>query len=104
MFLWRRPAWRIYWLVSNVWAIGQQYADQLHDRSAERPRRSGPPAERRVKRVGGGKTDAARASEQTDAYDRRTIDQPIVDFLNRFTAALGIARPSTSKRPPTARA
>ena len=26
MFLWAPAGWRCYWLVSNVWQIGQQYA------------------------------------------------------------------------------
>ena len=37
MFLWAPAGVALYWLMSNVWGIGQQYADELHDRSAERP-------------------------------------------------------------------
>ena len=46
MFLWAPAGVALYWLVSNVWAIGQQYADELPDRSAERPhgRRLGRPS------------------------------------------------------------
>ena len=49
----------IYWTVSNVWGIGQQMiTNKLIGPSAVRTIR--PPAERRVKNVGGGKTDQAK--------------------------------------------
>ena len=58
MFLWAPAGLAIYWLVSNVWQIGQQYAtNYMIGPTAIRNVR--PAAERRVKRVGGGKTDAA---------------------------------------------
>ena len=48
----------IYWLVGNVWRIGQmQLTNYIHPPKVHVVR---PAAERRVKRVGGGKTDAAR--------------------------------------------
>jgi membrane protein insertase Oxa1/YidC/SpoIIIJ len=49
----------IYWIVNNMWGIGQQL---LTNRLIGPPvvRSVRPPAERRVKRVGSGKTDAAR--------------------------------------------
>jgi YidC/Oxa1 family membrane protein insertase len=48
----------IYWLVGNVWRIGQmQLTNYIHPPKVHVIR---PAAERRVKRVGGGKTDAAR--------------------------------------------
>jgi membrane protein insertase Oxa1/YidC/SpoIIIJ len=48
----------LYWLVSNVWGIGQQYlTNYLIGPPTVRTVR--PPAERRMKRVGSGKTDAA---------------------------------------------
>jgi YidC/Oxa1 family membrane protein insertase len=52
----------LYWLASNVWAIGQQYATNYmigppHVRTVR------PPAERRMKRVGSSKTDAAARGE-----------------------------------------
>jgi YidC/Oxa1 family membrane protein insertase len=49
----------IYWIVNNMWGIGQQL---LTNRliGPQAPRNVRPPAERRVKRVGSGKTDAAR--------------------------------------------
>jgi YidC/Oxa1 family membrane protein insertase len=49
----------IYWIVNNLWGIGQQLlTNRLIGPPAVRSVR--PPAERRVKRVGSGKTDAAR--------------------------------------------
>jgi YidC/Oxa1 family membrane protein insertase len=58
LFLWYPAGVALYWLVNNLWAIGQQYATNYmigppHVRAAR------PPSERRVKRVGGGKTEAA---------------------------------------------
>jgi YidC/Oxa1 family membrane protein insertase len=58
MFLWAPAGVAVYWLMSTLWAIGQQYATNYligppNIRSVR------PPAERRVKRVGGGKTEAA---------------------------------------------
>jgi len=58
MFLWAPSGLAIYWLVSNIWQIGQQYATNYiigppHVRTIR------PAAERKLKRVGGGKTDAA---------------------------------------------
>ena len=58
MFLWAPAGLALYWLVSNVWQIGQQYAtNYMIGPTAIRHVR--PAAERRVKRVGGGKTEAA---------------------------------------------
>jgi YidC/Oxa1 family membrane protein insertase len=57
-FLWTSAGALLYWLVSNVWGIGQQYlTNYLLGPPAVRAVR--PPAERRMKRVGSGKTDAA---------------------------------------------
>jgi YidC/Oxa1 family membrane protein insertase len=63
MFLWAPAGLAIYWLVSNVWQIGQQYATNymIGPTAIRSPR---PAAERRVKRVGGGKTEAADAKSQ----------------------------------------
>jgi YidC/Oxa1 family membrane protein insertase len=49
----------IYWVVNNIWGIGQQLVTNklIGPPNVRTPR---PPAERRVKRVGSGKTDAAR--------------------------------------------
>ncbi len=58
-FLWAPSGLVIYWLVSNVWGIGQQYATNwIIGRPVVRTAR--PPAERRVKTVGSGKTEAAK--------------------------------------------
>jgi len=58
MFLWAPAGLAIYWLVSNVWQIGQQYVtNAIIGPPATRTIR--PAAERRLKRVGGGKTEAA---------------------------------------------
>ena len=57
-FLWTSAGALLYWLVSNVWGIGQQYlTNYLIGPPTVRTVR--PPAERQMKRVGSGKTDAA---------------------------------------------
>lgn len=57
-FLWAPSGLVLYWLVSNVWAIGQQaLTNRLIGPTAQRTVR--PPAERRVKSAGGGKTEQA---------------------------------------------
>jgi YidC/Oxa1 family membrane protein insertase len=59
MFLWAPSGLVIYWLISNIWAIGQQYVtNRIIGPPAVRTVR--PPAERRMKRVGGGKTEGAK--------------------------------------------
>ena len=54
-----------------------------------------------MKRVGGGKTEAAACAGEFD--DDRSTHAPIVDFLNRVTRRSGIETRSTSRRRPTAR-
>jgi len=62
MFLWAPSGLALYWLVSNLWTIGQQYAtNYIIGPPATRTIR--PAAERRLKRVGGGKTEAADAQK-----------------------------------------
>jgi len=57
-FLWAPSGVAIYWFVSNLWGIGQQYlTNYLIGPPNIRPPR--PAAERRVKQAGSGKTDAA---------------------------------------------
>ncbi len=58
MFLWAPAGLAIYYGVTNLWGIGQQY---LTNRLIGPPtvHNVRPAAERRVKRVGGGKTEAA---------------------------------------------
>ena len=48
----------VYWLATNLWAIGQQYLTNYLI-GPPNVRTVRPPAERRVKRVGSGKTEAA---------------------------------------------
>ncbi len=57
-FLWAPAGVAIYWFVSNLWGIGQQYLTNylIGPPKIHTPR---PPAERRMKKVGSGKTDAA---------------------------------------------
>ncbi len=58
MFLWAPSGIAIYWLMSNLWGIGQQYlTNYLIGPPTIRTVR--PPAERRIKRVGESKTEAA---------------------------------------------
>ena len=57
-FLWAPAGLVLYWLTSNLWAIGQQV---LTNRliGPTKPKMARPPAERRVKNVGGGRTEQA---------------------------------------------
>jgi len=58
MFLWAPSGLVIYWFVSNLWAIGQQYfTNWLIGPPVVQAVR--PPAERRVKNVGAGRTERA---------------------------------------------
>ncbi len=58
LFLWYPSGVALYWLVNNIWAIGQQYMTNYLI-GPPNVRAARPPAERRMKRVGGGKTEAA---------------------------------------------
>ena len=61
LFLWYPAGVALYWLVNNIWAIGQQYLTNYiigPPKTARAP--GGSASERRMKRVGGSKTDAAR--------------------------------------------
>lgn len=59
MFIWAPSGLVIYWTVSNLWAIGQQVVtNRLIGPPAVRVIR--PPAERRMKNAGGGKSDQAK--------------------------------------------
>jgi YidC/Oxa1 family membrane protein insertase len=65
MFLWAASGLVIYWTVSNVWGIGQQMiTNRLIGPAVQRTVR--PPAERRVKNVGGGKTDQAAKDKERE--------------------------------------
>lgn len=60
MFLWAPAGLAVYWFVSNVWGIGQQYlTNYLIGPAKAHPGTSASSSERRMKRVGGGKTEAA---------------------------------------------
>jgi YidC/Oxa1 family membrane protein insertase len=59
MFIWAPSGLVLYWTVSNLWAIGQQaLTNRLIGPMPQHSVR--PPAERRVKNVGGGRTDQAK--------------------------------------------
>lgn len=59
MFIWAPSGLVLYWTTSNLWAIGQQaFTNRLIGPTTQRTVR--PPAERRVKNVGGGRTDQAK--------------------------------------------
>jgi len=62
LFLWYPSGVALYWFVNNIWAIGQQYlTNYMIGPPRLAPASGGSSAsERRMKRVGGGKTDAAR--------------------------------------------
>lgn len=59
MFIWAPSGLVLYWTVSNLWAIGQQ---MLTNRliGPPQPRAVRPPAERRIKAAGGGKSSGAK--------------------------------------------
>jgi membrane protein insertase Oxa1/YidC/SpoIIIJ len=59
MFIWAPSGLVLYWTVSNMWAIGQQLVtNRIIGPPA--PRTVRPPAERKVKNAGAGKSVAAR--------------------------------------------
>ncbi|MEO8260652.1 MAG: membrane protein insertase YidC [Acidobacteriota bacterium] len=58
MFLWAPAGVAVYWFMSNLWAIGQQYLTNYLI-GPPNIRNSRPPAERQMKRVGASKTEAA---------------------------------------------
>ena len=60
-FLWAPSGLVLYWLMSNLIGIGQQYATNrlIGKPVAKAPR---PPAERKVKQAGAGQSDGARGS------------------------------------------
>jgi YidC/Oxa1 family membrane protein insertase len=59
MFIWAPSGLVLYWTVSNLWAIGQQaVTNKIIGKVPERTVR--PPAERRVKAAGNGRTESAK--------------------------------------------
>ena len=61
LFLWYPSGVALYWLINNVFAIGQQYTTNymIGPPKIRAASTGGTATERRMKRVGGGKTDAA---------------------------------------------
>jgi YidC/Oxa1 family membrane protein insertase len=70
MFIWAPSGLVLYWTVSNLWAIGQQ---TLTNRIIGPPvvRGARPAADRKVKNVGGGKTDQASGKTEQAAKERK---------------------------------
>jgi YidC/Oxa1 family membrane protein insertase len=63
LFLWYPAGVALYWFVNNIWAIGQQYLTNYMigpPKLAPAPGGGTSAAARRMRRVGSGKTDAAR--------------------------------------------
>ena len=59
MFIWAPSGLVLYWTVSNLWAIGQQaVTNKIIGKVPEHKVR--PPAERRIKAAGGGRTESAK--------------------------------------------
>ena len=61
LFLWYPSGVALYWLINNIFAIGQQYTTNymIGPPKIRAASAGGTATERRMKRVGGGKTDAA---------------------------------------------
>ena len=60
LFLWYPSGVALYWFVNNIWAIGQQYlTNYMIGPPPSVPSTRGSAGERRMKRAGSGKTDAA---------------------------------------------
>jgi YidC/Oxa1 family membrane protein insertase len=66
LFLWYPAGVALYWLINNVFAIGQQYMTNymIGPPKIRAAVSGGTATERRMKRVGGGKTDAAARNNQ----------------------------------------
>jgi len=65
LFLWYPAGVALYWLVNNIWAIGQQYLTNymIGPPKIASASGGGTSTARRMKRVGGGKTEAARENQ-----------------------------------------
>jgi len=76
MFLQAPSGLVIYWLVSNLWAIGQQH---VTNRLIGPPpvHQVRPPGERRVKKAGAGRTEAADKREQQDKGESVEGDEAV---------------------------
>ncbi len=71
MFLWLPAGVAIYYAVTNLWGIGQQYLTNYLI-GPPKVRTIRPPGERRMKRAGAGKTDAAGKAKLSTTED--TVD------------------------------
>jgi YidC/Oxa1 family membrane protein insertase len=60
MFLWAPSGLVVYWLMSNVWAIGQQYVTNRLIGPPKVASIQAPGPDRRLKQAGAGRTDKAR--------------------------------------------
>ena len=61
LFLWYPAGVALYWFVNNIWAIGQQYLTNYMIGPPKIRSTGSSASERRMKRVGGGKSEAARS-------------------------------------------
>ena len=62
MFLWAPSGLVLYWLMSNLWAIGQQHVTNKII-GAPIARAAGAPEQRRLKKIGGGRTERAAGTD-----------------------------------------
>jgi YidC/Oxa1 family membrane protein insertase len=70
MFIWAPSGLVLYWTVSNMWAIGQQLlTNKIIGTQTKGGGRS--PADRKVKNVGGGKTDQASGKTEQAPKERK---------------------------------
>ena len=96
MFLWAPAGVAVYWFMSNLWAIGQQYLTNYLI-GPPNVRSVRPPAERQMKRARERRARPKRrranrsaAGADPDEAIMADATAPIIEFLNRFTAALGV--------------
>ena len=90
MFIWAPSGLVLYWTVSNLWAIGQQ---ALTNRLIGPPRsaRVRPPAERRVKNAGGGRSRAGGEGAEVDGSARTRSRVHAPDVSPRWGCTLDVA-------------
>jgi hypothetical protein len=101
-FLWAPSGLVIYWFVSNLWAIGQQYfTNWLIGPAMTSPAR--PPAERRLRNVGAGRTayflrrtrvtaGGFEFTENTPSESQGTLAEALADYQERAAANVGLLR------------
>ena len=90
----------LYWFVSNLWAIGQQYfTNWMIGPPALATAR--PPAERRMKSAGAGRTAAAERKTLTRRRGRsvnETLTKQIADFVQSVVSAMGVSAHGHDRR------